>query len=46
MVTPRNMLLMACHVTNCSLQIYQMSRYYQYEYMGGKEQVAKEAAAQ
>ena len=45
MVTPRNMLLMACHITNMTLQCYQMFRYYQYEFLGGKEQMAKEAQA-
>merc|ERR1719228_2661355 len=42
MVQPRNMLLLACHITNMTLQCYQMFRYYQYEFLGGKEQMAKE----
>merc|ERR1712157_360450 len=40
MVTPRNMLLLACHLTNLSLQCVQMGRYFNYE----AEQKAKAAA--
>merc|ERR1712189_115581 len=43
MVTPRNMLLLACHLTNLSLQCVQMVRYYNYEYGGGKAALKKEA---
>merc|ERR1712168_1234070 len=31
MVTPRNRLLLACHLTNLTLQCVQMGRYYNYE---------------
>merc|ERR1712176_798117 len=45
MVTPRNMLLLACHLTNLTLQCVQMGRYYEYEHLGGKEKLAAERAA-
>merc|ERR1712142_605216 len=45
MVTPRNMLLLACHLTNLTLQCVQMGRYYEFEHMGGKEKLAAERAA-
>lgn len=43
MVQPRNMLLLACHLTNTGLQSYQMYRYYDYEYLGGKTAVVAPA---
>merc|ERR1712168_1769295 len=45
MVTPRNLLLLACHLTNLTLQCIQMGRYYEYEHLGGKEKLAAERAA-
>ncbi|CAG5111527.1 Oidioi.mRNA.OKI2018_I69.chr2.g5828.t1.cds [Oikopleura dioica] len=44
MVQPRNMLLLACHLTNTAAQCTQMFRYYNYEYNGGKQQLAKKSA--
>jgi len=42
-VQPRNLLLLACHITNECAQLTQGYRFVQYEYMGGKE---KDAAAE
>lgn len=36
-VTPRNYLLLACHLTNASAQIVQGGRFVSYHYMGGRE---------
>ncbi|XP_021963440.1 mitochondrial pyruvate carrier 1 [Folsomia candida] len=36
-VQPRNLLLLACHITNECAQLTQGARFIQYEYMGGKE---------
>ncbi|PWN21121.1 UPF0041-domain-containing protein [Microstroma glucosiphilum] len=36
-VTPRNYLLMACHMTNASAQLVQGGRFVNYHYMGGKD---------
>jgi len=46
MVQPRNMLLLACHVTNASVQCYQFYRYYEYEHLGGKQKAKAQAAEQ
>lgn len=37
-VQPRNLLLFACHVTNESAQIVQMSRFVKYHYMDEKKE--------
>jgi len=37
-VQPRNMLLLACHLTNCSTQLYQGSRFIDYYYMKSPEE--------
>ncbi|CAO1635513.1 unnamed protein product [Jaminaea pallidilutea] len=36
-VTPRNYLLLACHLTNASAQLVQGGRFVNYFYLGGKE---------
>ncbi len=36
-VQPRNLLLLACHITNEAAQLTQGARFIKYEYMGGKE---------
>lgn len=41
-VTPRNLLLLGCHVTNFTAQSIQGSRFIEYNYLGGKNKV-KEA---
>ena len=45
MVQPRNILLLGCHLTNVTLQVTQMYRYYDYEYLGGKAKLAQAAIA-
>ena len=37
-VQPRNLLLLACHMTNECAQLTQGVRFIKYEYGGGKEQ--------
>lgn len=41
-VTPRNLLLLGCHVTNFTAQSIQGSRFIEYNYLGGKNKI-KEA---
>lgn len=41
-VTPRNLLLLGCHITNFTAQSIQGSRFIEYNYLGGKNKV-KEA---
>lgn len=36
-VQPRNLLLLACHMTNECAQVTQGARFLNYEYLGGKE---------
>uniref|UniRef100_U5EEU3 Mitochondrial pyruvate carrier n=1 Tax=Corethrella appendiculata TaxID=1370023 RepID=U5EEU3_9DIPT len=36
-VQPRNMLLLACHITNFTVQSIQGSRFINYHYLGGKK---------
>ncbi|CAL8139308.1 unnamed protein product [Orchesella dallaii] len=43
-VQPRNLLLLACHVTNEAAQLTQGARFVRYEYLGGKEK--EEASGQ
>jgi len=43
MVQPRNLLLFSCHASNEAAQIFQLSRWFQYEYGGGKDELAAKA---
>lgn len=36
-VSPKNYLLFACHVVNCSSQLTQGYRYYNWHHLGGRE---------
>ncbi|WIA23548.1 hypothetical protein OEZ85_000279 [Tetradesmus obliquus] len=46
MVQPRNYLLLACHASNETVQLYQLSRWYKWHNSPeGKEQEAREAAS-
>jgi len=42
-VQPRNLLLLACHMTNEAAQLTQAYRFVNYEYMGGKEEIEAES---
>ncbi|CAG0915926.1 unnamed protein product [Notodromas monacha] len=47
MVKPRNLLLLACHITNEAAQLTQMGRLIHHEHFGGKAQwEAKKVAAE
>lgn len=39
-VTPKNYLLFGCHVINCSSQLTQGYRFYNWHYAGGREKAA------
>lgn len=41
-VTPRNLLLLGCHITNFTAQSIQGTRFIEYNYLGGKNKI-KEA---
>eukprot|EP00882_Tetradesmus_deserticola_P014238 GHRQ01015134.1.p1 GENE.GHRQ01015134.1~~GHRQ01015134.1.p1 ORF type:complete len:138 (+),score=58.17 GHRQ01015134.1:187-600(+) len=45
MVQPRNYLLLACHASNETVQLYQLSRWYNWYSTEGKQLEAQEAAA-
>jgi len=45
-VQPRNLLLLACHITNECAQVTQGVRFCKYEYYGGKEQEERELQSQ
>ncbi|KAF6259759.1 hypothetical protein COO60DRAFT_972014 [Scenedesmus sp. NREL 46B-D3] len=45
MVQPRNYLLLACHASNETVQLYQLSRWYNWYSTEGKQLEAQEAAS-
>lgn len=45
MVKPRNYLLLACHASNETVQLYQLSRWYSWYSTEGRELEAREKAA-
>lgn len=42
-VTPRNMLLLGCHITNFTAQSIQGARCFEYNYMGGRKRAELQA---
>lgn len=42
-VTPRNMLLLGCHITNFTAQSIQGARCFEYNYMGGRKSAELQA---